>query len=163
MFVVIGAGLAAGVQMLAVAVIASMIFNAVALTVWKMNFGSTPATLNGWRVAEPGLQAPGAAQVAAAPDGDDEPRNPFNFRLRVHAAQLEPAQYFVIPFLEARVKRWQIAEVMPLDDGTTVIEIDLKLKKSIDRDAFIDAIEHGDSHLSGVELSKLDSKKRQSA
>jgi hypothetical protein len=146
--------------MLAVAVIASMIFNAVALSVWKMNFGSTPATLNGWRIAEPGPQAPSAAQGAIAPDGDDdEPRNPFNFRLRVHAAQLEPAQHFVIPFLEARVKRWQIAEILSLDDGTTVIEIDLKLKKSMDREAFIDAIEHGDPHVLGVELSKLDSRK----
>jgi hypothetical protein len=47
MFIVIGTGLAAGVQLLFVAFVASVVFNAVALTVWRMNFGAQPVVING--------------------------------------------------------------------------------------------------------------------
>jgi hypothetical protein len=153
-FIVIGTGLAAGVQLLAVAVIASMLFNAVALTVWRMNFGSKPAVLRGWQLAE-------LAPEGQHADGDaaEERHDPFNARLRLHATQLEQARHFVIPFLEERVKKWQIAEVTPQEDGTSIIEFNLRIKKSTDLAAFIHAIEQGDPHVSKVELTKLESKK----
>lgn len=161
MFIVIGAGLAAGVQLLAVAVIASMLFNAVALTVWRLDFGSSPATLNGWRLAEPQPPARNINTVeTVTPESSvEEPGKPFNARLSLQATQAEPAQHSVIAFLEQHVKRWQIVEITPQDDGTSIIEFDLRIKKSVDRDEFVRAIEQGDPHVMWAELSKLGSKK----
>lgn len=163
MFIVIGTGLAAGVQLLFVAFIASIVFNAVALTVWRVNYGSQPAVLKGWRLTEVGpegqlLSASGVVRPDAW-GGEEEAGAPFNARLRLHATQLEATQRFVIPFLEERVKRWQVAETRQEEDGTSVIEIDLRLKKSADLAAFIKEIEQGDSHVARVELMNVKSKK----
>ena len=43
MFIVIGIGLAAGIQYGSVAILASVAFNVVVLVVWRMNWGSEPA------------------------------------------------------------------------------------------------------------------------
>jgi len=48
----IGTGLAAGVQLLFVALVASMLFNAVTLVIWRLNIGAQPAVLAGWRLVE---------------------------------------------------------------------------------------------------------------
>jgi hypothetical protein len=163
MFIVIGTGLAAGVQLLAVAAIASMMFNAVALMVWRTNFGSQPAVLNGWRLAEVGPEGQllGVSGIVRPEPlgGSEEPDNPFNARLRVHATQLEGAQRFVMPFLDDRVKKWQVAEVTQQEDGSSIIEFDLRIKKSADLAAFIREIEEGDPHVAKVELMKAKSKK----
>ena len=95
LFLVIGTGLAAGVQLLFVAFIASIVFNAVALTVWRLNVGSQPAVLNGWRLAEAGpeRQLPGASGIVR-PDARgcaEESGDPFNTRLRLHVTQVEEA------------------------------------------------------------------------
>jgi hypothetical protein len=160
-FMVIGTGLAAGVQLLAVAVIASMLFNAVALTVWRLNFGSKPAALNGWQLSEPSPQGQGSAagNTVAAEGGVQEHRDPFNAKLRLHATQLEQAQQLVAPYLDEHVKKWQVAEITPQDDGTSIIEFNLRIKKSTDLAAFIHAIEQADPHVSKVELTRLESKK----
>lgn len=163
MFIVIGTGLAAGVQLLSVAFLASIVFNGVALTVWRLNVGSQPALLKGWRLVDPGpegqlLAASGTVRPDAAGD-EKESGDRFNARLRLHVTEVEGAQHFVIPFLEERVKKWQVAEIARQEDGTSVIEFDLRLKKSADLAAFIREIEHGDPHVAGVELMKSGSKK----
>jgi len=163
LFIVIGTGLAAGVQLLFVAFIASLVFNAVALTVWRMNFGGQPAVLHGWRLVNVGPEGQllGASGVVRpdAPGDAEESGDPFNARLRLHATQLEAAQRFAIPFLEERVKKWQVAEITQQEDGSSIIEFDLRLKKSADLAAFIREIEHGDPHVARVELMKSKSKK----
>ena len=163
LFLVIGTGLAAGVQLLFVAFIASIVFNAVALTVWRLNVGSQPAVLNGWRLAEarPEGQLPGASGIGRpdARGGAEESGDPFNTRLRLHVTQVEEAQRFAVPFLEERVKKWQVAEITPEADGTSVIEFDLRIKKSADLAAFIREIEQGDPHVASVELMRSKSKK----
>jgi hypothetical protein len=58
LFLVIGTGLAAGVQLLFVALIASVVFNAVTLTIWRLNVGSQPAVLEGWRLVGRGGHQP---------------------------------------------------------------------------------------------------------
>lgn len=57
LFLVIGTGLAAGVQLLFVALVASILFNAVTITVWRLNVGSQPAVVEGWRLARAGTAA----------------------------------------------------------------------------------------------------------
>lgn len=50
LFVVIGIGLAAGVQLLSVAFLASLFFNAVTLAIQQRNFAHNPSRLVGWRL-----------------------------------------------------------------------------------------------------------------
>jgi hypothetical protein len=70
LFLVIGTGLAAGVQLLFVALIASVVFNTVTLTIWRLNVGSQPAVLEGWRLVERGRgqPSPEAAGIPPRPD-----------------------------------------------------------------------------------------------
>lgn len=157
MFIVIGTGLAAGVQLLSVAFFASIAFNVVALTVWRMNFGNEPAHLHGWQliVPEPGgghAGAGGLARVEGPADTDDADR--FNARLRLRTAQPQEAQAFVMALLESRAKNWQLAGVTPQADGTSMLEFRLRVKKSVDPSAFVREIELGAPRVSDVELTR---------
>ncbi len=60
MLMVIGIGLATGTQLTVVAYLASLIFVAIMLAVWKSNYGAKPVTLSGWRVVSPEALEPGA-------------------------------------------------------------------------------------------------------
>lgn len=57
MLMAIGIGLATGTQLTTVAYLASLIFVAITLAVWKSNYGSEPAVLSGWRIVPPEAQA----------------------------------------------------------------------------------------------------------
>ena len=59
----IGIGLAAGTQFTTVAYLASLIFVAIALGVWKSDFAAEPPVLSGWRIVTP--QESVQEQVAA--------------------------------------------------------------------------------------------------
>jgi hypothetical protein len=163
LFLVIGTGLAAGVQLLFVALIASMLFNCVTLTVWRLNIGAQPAVLDGWRLVEAGPEAPipGASAMAMRPDaagGAEEPAEPYNAQLRLYVTQVEAAQRFASAFLDEHAKKWRMAEVATEADGTSVIEFDLRLKKSVDLAGFIKGIEQGDPHVAKVELMRTKKK-----
>jgi hypothetical protein len=162
LFIVIGTGLAAGVQLLFVALIASVVFNAVVLAVWRLNLGSQPAVLQGWRLvpAPPAGQAapPGPISAPAAASAE-EPAERFNAILRLHVTNVEQAQALAVPLLDDRAKAWQVAEIAQEADGTSVVEFDLRLKKSVDLAAFVKEIEQGDPYVTRVELMKSKSKK----
>jgi Domain of unknown function (DUF4956) len=163
LFLVIGTGLAAGVQLLVVALISSIMFNAVALTVWRLNVGGQAVALDGWNLvpAAPGAPIPAAAGMAR-PDpagGEEDAGDPFNARLCLHVTQAEEAQRFAVPFLQERAKKWRLADVTHEADGTSVIEFDLRLKKSVDLAAFVRDLEQGDPHVKRVELMRSKSKK----
>ncbi len=53
MLMVIGIGLGTGVQLTVVAFLASLIFVAITLALWKSDCGARPAVLSGWRIASP--------------------------------------------------------------------------------------------------------------
>jgi len=167
LFLVIGTGLAAGVQLLFVAFIASIVFNAVTLTVWRMNFGSQPAVINGWRLAPAAPEqqiADASGIVRPAPGGGaEESGDPYNARLRLHVTEVEEAQRFATPLLDERTKKWQVVATTKEEDGTSVIEFDIRLKKSADLAAFIKAIEQGAPHVARVELIRSRSKKPKDA
>jgi hypothetical protein len=164
LFVVIGTGLAAGVQLLFVAILASIVFNAVTLTLWRLNAGAQPVALEGWRIATPSPEAllPAAPAMALRPDaavGAEEAVDPYNAQLRLYVTQVEAAQRFAAAFLDEHAKKWRMAEVATEADGTSVIEFDLRLKKSVDLAAFIRGIEQGDRHVTRVELTRVKSTK----
>ena len=73
-------------------------------------------------------------------------------------AQLELEQRFATAFLDEHAKKWRMVEVATESDGRSIIEFDLRLKKSVDLAAFIRRIEHGDPHVTTVELTRSKSK-----
>ena len=83
MFIVIGIGLAAGIQYGSVAILASVAFNAVVLVVWRMNWGAEPAVLSGLRLVHPDGGHPG-------PDGSDpgEGKKPKPFHLQAQGTHV---------------------------------------------------------------------------
>ena len=62
MLMVIGIGLATGTQLTVVAYLASLMFVAITLAVWKSNYGAESPVLSGWRLVSPEGRA-------EAPDG----------------------------------------------------------------------------------------------
>ena len=159
MFIVIGVGLAAGVQLINVAFTASLIFNVIALGVWKTDFGASPAILSGWKLvdAKESGQLLGVNGVIQpnADAGDDKREKPFNAQLRIHTTKVNAAQQATIRLLESNVKRWRETEVIQKEDGTSIVVFDIRLKKSVDLSAFIREIEKSEKkHIDKVEVEK---------
>ena len=123
MFIVIGIGLAAGVQLLVVALIASLFFNAVALTVWRTGFALRPVTVDGWYVRR---------GVAQGPAKDDRHASGSEMSIRIYAATIDGAVEKTEPILARHAKKWQITQVVPGTDGLAVVELKVWLKKQID-------------------------------
>lgn len=143
MFIVIGIGLSAGVQLGSVAVLASVTFNAVALGVWRMNYGAQPATLSGFRLVRPAKKERSLPRKSTA-------------RLRIYTAQAEAAQQAVAAFLATHTKRWEQVGVVEQEDGAVIIEFDVRLKKSTEPTAFVRQLEEqAANHISSVELKEL--------
>ena len=162
LFLVIGTGLAAGVQLLVVALLAAIMFNAVALAVWRLNVGGQAIALNGWNLVPVQMETrlPGAASPPGpvAPAEEDAPE-PYNARLRLHVKHVDEAQRFAIPFLQERTKKWRAAETTQEADGSWIMEFEIRLKKSVDLAAFIKEVEQGDPHVTRVELTRIKAKK----
>jgi hypothetical protein len=143
--------------------VASVLFNAVTLTVWRLNIGNQAAVLEGWRLVEARIAPPPSDAVSIAargvgPDGATDSGDPYNSRLRLHVTQIDAAQRFAAAFLDEHAKKWRAAEVAAEADGTSVIEFELRLKKSVVLAAFIKGIEQGDPHVAKVELTRSKSK-----
>lgn len=138
MFIVIGIGLAAGIQLGGVAILASLAFNAVVLGVWRMNYGAEPAILSGFR------------RVYSAPAPKPKPHNA---KLKIHATQLEEAQQAAVALLATYAKRWRQVGIVQQENGPAIVEFDVRLKKTADPVAFVRALEKGaESHTAKVEL-----------
>ena len=129
MFVVIGIGLAAGVQLANVAFIASVFFNAVALQVWSVRFGSRPARLNGWWLAPEEDEAvpESSKQVITHLAQADR----YNARLSLPTIDIERSEKAAIPVLDAAARAWRISGVSRGRDGRSVVEIEARLKGSV--------------------------------
>ena len=157
MFIVIGIGLAAGVQLLNVAFLASVFFNAVAIGVWYTDFGAKPAVMDGCSICtteETGKTSNGAVKANSSTE-ESNGKKPYNAQLRIHTTNVDAAQKATIPILESNAKRWQEAQVIQKEDGTSIVVFDVRLKKSLDLSAFIREIEKSDKkHVAKVELQK---------
>ncbi len=164
MFITIGIGLSAGIHLLLTALIASVIFNAIALGVWRSNIGATPAVIDGWTLVETDesgqlLGVSGTLQPTIAMSGA-KGEKPFNAQLRIHTTKVDIAQRSAFPILEANTSRWQVGQVIQQEDGTAIVEFDLRIKKSADLALFIQKIEQSEAQYVGkVELTKRKSKK----
>ena len=127
MFMAIGIGLAAGTQLTTVAYLASLVFVAISLGVWKSNFGARPAVISGWKIVYPEK----AAQVSEAGDPATATPKPRDGQIEVHATNVEEVQKATDLILNSNTKRWQVADVINNEDGTVVVVFDIWFKKSV--------------------------------
>ena len=149
MFIVIGIGLAAGIQYGSVAILASVAFNTVALGVWRMNWGAEPAVTSGFRLVHSAKEGSGGAQAGKKP-------KPYNAKLRVHTTQIEAAQQAAVVLLPTYATRWEQVRTVKQEDGTAIVEFDVRLKKKTDPAVFTAALEKSaEGHTGKVELEGM--------
>lgn len=158
-FIVAGIGLAAGVQLLNVAFIASVVFNAIAVAVWYTDFGARPAVLDGCKLVQPEESSqPIAADNVVQPvvlTVESNGKKPFNAQLLIHTKKPDIAQQIATPIIEANTKRWQVAPVVQKEDGMSVVVFDVRLKKSVTPSILVGEVERSDKkHIAKVEVNK---------
>ncbi|MCY4543749.1 MAG: DUF4956 domain-containing protein [Gemmatimonadetes bacterium] len=152
MFIVIGIGLAAGIQYGSVAILASVTFNAVVLVVWRMNWGAEPVVLDGFRLVR---LDNGPSMIGAGDPGTDKKPKPFNASLRVFTSRVGSAQHATEAILPTYASRWQLARVVEREGDASIVEFDVRLKKKADPDAFTAALESITmGHIQKVELEE---------
>jgi hypothetical protein len=118
MFIAIGIGLAAGVQFLMVAFIASLAFNAVILTIWRMDFAARAVTLDGWQVRH----------VEATPIHEVGRDTVFH----ISATDLDGALEKADAILSSCAKKWSVTETTAAAGGGSLAELTVRLKKRSD-------------------------------
>ena len=149
MFMAIGIGLAAGTQLTTVAYLASLVFVAISLGVWKSNFGARPAVISGWTIVYPKK----SAQVSEADDAATPTPKPCDAQIEVHATNVEEVQKATDLILNSNTKRWQVADVINNEDGTVVVVFDIWFKKSVKSLSLVRNIEEsGKGYINDVRL-----------
>ena len=125
MFVMIGIGLAAGVQLLVVALVASIVFNFTLLALHRNGFGSRPRRVDGWI-------------LAAADSVQAGPRRTVGLRVdAANAARVEEQLAAVLPLC---AKEWEKASTSPLPNGRVLLEYRITLKKKASPDLLVSTI-----------------------
>jgi len=153
LFVGIGIGLSAGVQLLSVAFIASVFFTTAALAVWGTRFAENPARLEGFR-----LIPAGPAGLHALPDAtpqrviesiDAESSETVFF---VHSTDPEQVEKLVDLVFSRYAKEWRLNRVTDGDSGSRILEFSVRLKKRTEPSTVAGAIrESGGSPIVRVE------------
>ncbi len=154
-FIVAGIGLAAGVQLLNVAFIASVFFNAVAVAVWYTDFGARPAVMIGCNVCTIDAKddSPGSSVQRMSHVDNPEDLKPLNSHLLIHTANPERSEQTTIQVLEAHGRRWKLGQTVTKKDGSAVLEFDIRLKKSEVSTEFLEEVKKSDAlHITKVEL-----------
>ncbi|MEO1170636.1 MAG: DUF4956 domain-containing protein [Myxococcota bacterium] len=151
MFVVIGIGLAAGVQLTNVAFIASIFFNIVALYAWRNSFGESPALLSGWNLIE---EPPPLVDPALLSPAEESSKARYNTLLRLPTTDVEATQRSVLPLLDTVSKGWRFLRVVP-EDGNEVVEFEARLKKSVDYARFARDLENSARETGRVEITRI--------
>ena len=134
-FLVIGIGLSAGVQALDVALVMSMAFNFVVLTVWKYNIGSIYSGSFG----RTGVLAVGDTEmlVAEQPSSQREIRRRMLHHegdmktdgvLLVHSGEPDIARMTVQEALADLARDWRLVDVVPRGEGLHTLEYLVRLK-----------------------------------
>lgn len=148
LFVVIGVGLASGVQLLPVAALGSWVFVAAVLLMWRTELGVDPSLLVGWQLqpagAAPGAHATGGKEGAVKAD-------PREFFLSVLATDPGAARQLIERALDTYTKRWHRHE--PLADSAVLL-YEVRLAKSVSPDELVSGVETGGgAHITNVEIS----------
>ena len=167
-FLAIAVGFAAGVEVLSVAVLVTVIFNFVLILVWRYDFGRavlSPTAGSEW--AEPladlaakdlqGNQVPDRDLVLALTPtkvealaerfkrvkgiiGADAKKPRYNAILTITTSAMSAAQQLVQPVLDTNTKRWKLDEVVTNDGKPSEMYYLIRLRKSISRDGLLTEI-----------------------
>jgi ABC-type antimicrobial peptide transport system permease subunit len=124
MFVIIGIGLAAGVQLLAVAFVASLIFNVVALAVWRTDFAGESMVAVGWRLQPAPADTTwptGDSPSAGAPKRD--------VVVRISTTDADAARLSIQSAFGTHTKRWDETRVAEDAGETPRLEFVARLRK----------------------------------
>ncbi|HUO67650.1 MAG TPA: hypothetical protein VMV37_08950 [Gammaproteobacteria bacterium] len=125
MFVMIGIGLAAGVQLLVVALVASIVFNFTMLALHRNRFAHRPRRVDGWTLAAPAVVQP-------------VPRRKVGLRIEAsNAACVEERLAAVLPLC---AKEWEEPRASPLPNGRVLLEYRITLKKKSSPDLLVSTI-----------------------
>ena len=191
-FLAIGVGLAAGSQRLGTAFLASMVFNAVNLVLWKIKFGNIYVdqlsrtsslglgdVLAGPGSAETELSIGDEALLTAMPQSDigemvgrvarlegylDEETDVQTEKklyavLLIYTRLAGEAQAVVEVPLNDMAVRWRLAEIIPGQDGVSVLQYLVRLKPGVQPGVLLDLIRNGDGdHVEAAELRSLRSR-----
>ncbi len=159
-FVIIGIGLSAGVQLLFVSFFASVMFNAAMLGVWRLNFGQEDRVLVGWRLQQP---VAGSAQLTGSTSGQlslsagpsAEEGVQYNTLLRLHVSQTTAIEQAIAPVLDEHATAWRLGSVEQESENDSVLEYEARFQKSTDLAALIREIEQrGAPNVRKVELTR---------
>jgi hypothetical protein len=141
MFVMIGIGLAAGVQLLVVALVASIVFNLTILALNRGRFASRPRRLDGWTLSAP-------TEAKAGP--------PRTVGLRIDASDAARVEAQLAAVLPLCAKEWQKSAVSPLPNGRVLLEYRITLKKKSSPDLLLSTISRlGIAEIGDVELAAV--------
>jgi len=125
MFVMIGIGLAAGVQLLVVALVASIVFNFAILILNRNRFANRPRRVDGWTLAAPVEARPLSRRKVA---------------LRIDVSDAARAEERLAAILPLCAKEWEKASASPLPDGRVLLEYRITLKKKSSPDLLVNTI-----------------------
>jgi len=136
-FLVIGIGLSAGVQVLDVALVMSLLFNLVVLTLWKYNVGSVYsgrfARTGVLSIGDPSLlaaQTPEEQRLVRARLLDDARKLGADGILLVHTRGPELARYTVQEALGGLAREWRLVGITGGARDVSTLEYLLRLKKA---------------------------------
>lgn len=121
LFIVIGIGLAAGVQLLPVAVLGSMFFVAAQLVSVRTKLLRDDRVLVGWHLEK----------VAPLPEVSAEPAHGREVTLRVHTTDIGSAVGAIEPILERHATTFHRTEEEGGPLGVTVLRFDMRLRKKV--------------------------------
>ena len=153
LFVIIGIGLSAGVQLLFVSYLGSLAFVAAVLGVWRRDFGEDDRVLVGWRLARPSGGDPPVASGATVPPVEEAVR--YNTFLRVRVMGVPAAEQAIATVLDGLTKTWRQARVERESGDNALLEYEARFKKSTDLAAVVREIEQqGAPYVRKVELSR---------
>jgi hypothetical protein len=153
LFVVIGIGLSAGVQLLSVSFIASLFFNGVALAVWRTQFAARPSRLVGLQ-----LQRAGPVDQGALPDGPSPWVStsvdviPSEAIVMIHTADPDAVERLADLVFSRHAKQWKLNQITEGEAGAKVLEFTVRLKKRTEVAVVVEAIrEAGGASVAQVE------------
>ena len=141
LFVVIGIGLSAGVQLLSVSFIASVFFNGVALAVWRTQFAARPSRLVGLQ-----LQRDGPSYSDALPDGPapwvstSVDTIPPVAIIMIHTTDPDRVERLADLVFSLHAKQWKLNQTTEGEAGSKVLEFSVRLKKRTELAVVVKAI-----------------------
>jgi hypothetical protein len=140
LFVMIGIGLAAGVQLLVVALVASVMFNATILTLSRAKYASRPRQLEGWT-------------LSPAISEESVPKANRTIGVSVDAPSQAKAEARLETILPLCAKEWRQAAAEPLESGGVRLRYRVTLKKRTTPDSLVSTIANlGMPEIGGVSL-----------